>query len=387
MPELKEQYDVAVVGSGPAGSTLAREVASRGHSVIMIDKQRHPRYKACAGGVTVRASELLDFDISTVVERTVTDGILSYKMGPGSHRTYPTPIAFMVMRARLDQLLARKAVETGVHFLEGIRIERIEESPTGFDVCLPEGRIRAGFLAGADGANSIVAKKLGLQHDREADLALEAEVQVEPRVLRDWSRRVNIDVGVVRGGYGWVFPKGENLSIGVAGLKRHASDLKDYFQRYLPSLGLGDYKVVHFRGHHIPLRKPGSAVLKGRGLLVGDAAGVADPFTGEGIYHAIRSAQLAAPVVAANVGREQPDLSEYQRAVAREMEMDQATAAACLRLFNTSPRLGYFFMKHFMRPWRGACKLLRGESDWVGISRRAGPMLLVIKLLREKAHA
>jgi len=233
----------------------------------------------------------------------------------------------------------------------------------------------------------MVAKELGLQHDREADLALEAEVQVEPRLLNDWSRRVNIDIGVVRGGYGWVFPKGENLSIGVAALKRYAPDLKDYFQRYLPSLGLGDYKVVHFRGHHIPLRKPGSAVLKGRELLVGNAAGVARPFTGEGIYHAIRSAQLAAPVVAANVGREQPDLSEYQRAVAREMEPNQTTAAACLKLFNTWQRLGYFGLKHFARPWHGACKFLRGESDWVGISRRAGPLLLVTKRLRERAHA
>ena len=379
--EFQQKYDLVIIGAGPAGATVARHVAQHGHDVLIIEKDRLPRYKACAGGVTVRAARLLDFDVSPVVERTVDSGRFSYRMRRFTDKTALSPISYMVMRDRFDRFLVEKAQEAGAGLLDGARVRSVAANGDGAEVNLGEAVVQAKVLVGADGANSVVARAMGLNAGAEADLALEAEVAVPENILRPWERRVAIDVGVVRGGYAWVFPKAGNLSIGVAGLKRYAPQLRRYFDDFMAWLNLGPHEVLRFKGHHIPLRNPRSALAQGPALVVGDAAGLADPFSGEGIYHAIRSAKLAGPVIVEALGRERVDLSSYQAIVKTEMEPDVRIAAAWLKLFKLSPALAFFILR-FHRPWNSACRLLLGENDWVQISRRVGPLRPLIHMLR-----
>ncbi|MHA1928270.1 MAG: FAD-dependent oxidoreductase, partial [Candidatus Thorarchaeota archaeon] len=108
-------YDIIVAGGGPAGSTTARRAAQAGLSVLVLDKAKFPRYKACAGGIPFRVTELLDFDISSVVQRTISG--FSMFTPPDTRidcipedRTRP---GYMVMRADFDDLLLKKAAEAG----------------------------------------------------------------------------------------------------------------------------------------------------------------------------------------------------------------------------------------------------------------------------------
>ncbi len=378
---MKSSYDVAIVGAGPAGSTLAREVAQRGVSVIVLEKERLPRYKTCGGGVTVRAANLLDFDISPVVERVIDSGKFSYKMGASVVRQHPKPICYMVMRDRFDHLLVEKAREAGACVVDRVRVAGVTIREGGCDIRLPDGALPARIVVGADGANSTVAHSLGLMQDADSDVALEAEVAVEGDDLREWKSRMGIDLGLVTGGYAWVFPKGQHLSIGVGGARIFARALRSYYEQDLASLSLGPHQTMRLKGHQIPLRKIGSPIVNGPALLVGDAGGLADPLSREGIYHAIRSAQLAAPVVVENLLGDAVDLSDYQRAVERELTPDRLAAEALLKILSWTPDIAFRILQRFQRPWNAGCLMLRGELDWARVIAKAGPLGKLLRIL------
>ena len=111
------RYDVIVVGAGPAGSTTARECASSGLSVLMVDKAEFPRDKPCGGGVTIRAAELLPFDLSSVTERTASGLHFSFKQGRGFNRSAEHDLIYLTQRLKLDQFLIEKALDSGASML------------------------------------------------------------------------------------------------------------------------------------------------------------------------------------------------------------------------------------------------------------------------------
>jgi flavin-dependent dehydrogenase len=157
------------------------------------------------------------------------------------------------------------------------------------------GPLRARILLAADGATGPTARAAGWTAPLETVPALEAEVQVPPRVLARYADGARFDLGVPDGGYGWVFPKGAHLSVGVGAFARGAvrRRLRGELGRYLRVVGLGDATLMRVRGAPIPVRPRRDAV-RGRVFLAGDALGLADPLTGEGISLAIRSGRLAA---------------------------------------------------------------------------------------------
>ncbi|MBI3743980.1 MAG: NAD(P)/FAD-dependent oxidoreductase, partial [Chloroflexi bacterium] len=290
-------------------------------------------------------------------------------------------ICYMVMRDRFDNFLTDKAREAGVEVIDGARVDGVSMDGDGCTVRLAEGTVRCRVLVGADGANSIVAQSLGLMRDADLDLALEAEVKVTSEVQEHWAATVALDLGMVKGGYGWVFPKGDHLSVGVAGQKRYTPQLQQYYHDYLSSLHLGAHEVVSFRGHHIPLRHDTSPIVKGRALLVGDAAGLADPFSGEGIHHAIKSALFAAPVVADYLEGKAQDLSAYQRRVDREIMPDLRASARFLRAFSAAPAIFMRITERLQRPFDAGCRMVRGEITWSHIMDRTGPFRLVLRFM------
>lgn len=352
-------YDVVIVGAGPAGSTLAYELARRGISVLILEKERLPRNKTCAGGVTFRAHALLDFDISPVTQRVAYGMKISYQLGDFCVKKYRDPLAHLVMRRDFDYLLVKKAQDAGAIVIDGLRAEQISASTDQVEVLTKEGPFRARVAVGADGANSMVASKMGLMKDAQRELALEAEVSVSQGKLDDLGSLISVDLGRIPGGYGWVFPKKSHVSAGVTGPARLSGMFKPYLDRILQQFG--EYDIVDFSGHVMPMRRRGSSIQRGNVLLVGDAAGLIHPLSGEGIFYAVKSAKLAAPVIANVLKSKTADFTSYQRVVDSELMPGLEIGRILLKIYTRCPRFCYSMIKRSNRFWSYGCWALLGS--------------------------
>ena len=199
------EHEVIVVGAVPAGSTAARELAQRGRDVLLLDRSRFPRDKPCGGAVSIRASALLPFDLSPIVEEVVTGAHVRLRDGENIDRKHDGPIAYLTQRSRLDHFLVERAAEAGASFRDGRagRVRSVVQRADGaYEVATDDGVHVAPALVGADGANGVVTTQLGYEHAMESAVALEGNIAY-PDGIPDWLRgRVALQLGSMAGGYG-----------------------------------------------------------------------------------------------------------------------------------------------------------------------------------------
>ncbi|MBN2099207.1 MAG: geranylgeranyl reductase family protein [Dehalococcoidia bacterium] len=374
-------HDVIIVGAGPAGATLAYELARQGMDVLILEKERLPRYKACAGGISVKTARLLGFDFSSVTRDTVRGARVAYGSRRSFAKSYPKPLIHMVMRDDFDQLLAQRAREAGAKLADDERVHQVQITGQGVKVETANRVHTAQVVVGADGARSFVAAGAGLMQRVDVGIGMEAETSVPGQRLVQWEGLMGLDLGHARGGYGWVFPKKDHLSVGVGSPLHQARRLKSGYQAVLKSHGLSDCTVTRIRSHWLPVRRKGMAIQSGRCLLLGDAAGLVDPVTGEGIHNAVRSAQAAAPVIAGYLKGSIPNLQEYEAIVDKQIMPDLRAARALARGFARFPGLVFTAVEHNDRLWNACCRLLRGEDTYITLKRRLGPAQVIFDLL------
>ena len=371
------QYDVIIVGAGPAGALLAYELARKNLDVLILEKNRFPHRKVCAGGITVRAASLFPMGIENVVERTIYGMRLSYNKVPQKVRTYNKPILFTVMRDKLDSLLSSRAQEAGAALVENAEVKQVQLNKGYVTVKTDSSSFSANVLVGADGANSVVASSLGLRNNFEYGLGINADITVRNDVLSSWENLAGLDYGISRG-YSWVFPKNTCLSIGSGGPIESARKLKPYALELMKSYGLSELDSSLLRGQLMPVRKAKSPVSRGRILLLGDAAGLIDPLTGEGIYYALRSAYLAVLPILSVLDGKSRDLSGYDDAVDFEFAREYKIARTLRKMNTLAPRLFFHWFKDSDRFWRAFCQLLRGERTYTSLKNRLSPPLQLL---------
>jgi geranylgeranyl reductase family protein len=365
---MRYDFDAIVVGGGPAGATLARGLARRGMRAALIEKQRLPRYKSCAGGIPARTRAILDIPIDPVVEDTVSGLDITYLGRYGFQRFANQPIAYMVMRDRFDALLVQGARDAGVTVIDGDGVRSVRRDGEGFRVESGGARLTCAFVAGADGANSRVARELGLGAGMFENVALEAEVRAPAADLARRRGMINLDVGYRPWGYAWLFPKAALLSIGLVLPAGHGGGLRAELDGYLDRLGLRGATVERLVGHKIPARRGGERIAGEGAVLVGDAAGLTDEFTEEGIYYAVQSAQIAARYIARVHADGCRRLGAYERAVDRAIMPELRAARLIARLFywsvSRAPWLTFRFSRRVPYLWTALFRVLRGESSY-----------------------
>ncbi|MFB3052713.1 MAG: geranylgeranyl reductase family protein, partial [Dehalococcoidia bacterium] len=263
------RYDAIVVGAGPAGSTAALTLAREGASVLLLDRASFPRDKPCGGGVTVRAASCQDIDLAPVVERTIMGARFSLRLGPAFDRRYDEPLTYMTQRSRLDAHLVEAAVGAGAAFQDGESVRSVEVAvnPDGLGgsgsslagavtVRTDGGSYAARALIGADGANGVVGRATAIRPQCEEAVALEGKVAYPNGVPTDWRDFIGLDFGWLAGGYGWVFPKGDHLNVGVGAWKYAAFTLRPKLAEFCCRYGFDAGALENLRGHHLPVRVP-----------------------------------------------------------------------------------------------------------------------------------
>ena len=327
-----ERFDVLVCGAGPAGSAAAIHLSRGGARVLLADRARFPRDKPCGGGLTGRALRYKPCDVSPVVEHVVDRLVLRVGYRGRVARRSTQPLILMTQRRRLDAFLAAHAAAAGADFRDAARVDEITLEADGITALVGGSRISASYVVGADGANGVVARAAELGDGIVHGVALEGNARWSVLDPDPYDATAWVELGVVAGGYGWVFPKGDHANLGVGGWIREGPNLRGHLERLGRAHGVDPAKLTDVRGHRLPMRRLGARAARGTVLLVGDAAGLVDPLSGDGIYEAWVSARLAAEAILE--GR----LEDYEAALSGVLDRHAAASWKGKRAADRFPR-------------------------------------------------
>ena len=376
-----KRYDVVVVGGGPAGGTAAYELSRQGIRVLLLEKERLPRYKVCAGGLTLKSAQLLDFDLSPAFEQEIVRGQCTFRCGTPVTIEFGEVVGWTVMRDRLDYLILERASRAGAQILDKQRVQQVELSGDGALVRADGQEYGCSVVVGADGANGVVARSAGLMKQRRVAIAVETELSVPDSELEKRVGCVHFDFGSVPRGYGWVFPKSKLLSVGVGTFVGQARNLKNALLSFLDALGVGHTRQeMPIRGHPVPLGGEECVLHSGRLLLVGDAASLAEPMTGEGIYYAVKSGQIAATTICDALRNSAIDLTSYTSCINEEITQDLKYARRLAWLLYRFPGLCFRFFVRSSLVERRVADVLYGRSTYQSLYYdllRSGPKILL----------
>jgi flavin-dependent dehydrogenase len=306
------------------------------------------------------------------VEEIVDTVELRFRYRNAVERHARAPVILMTQRRRLDAFLLSAAREQGVEVREGARVT-LDGAPR-----LDGERLVADIVVGADGANGMTARGAGLGGGIVCGVAYEGNVPRQ-RVGPDrFRRRAVVELADIPGGYGWVFPKGDHVNLGVGAWQSEGPRLKDHLRALCEAHGLRPEDLTGLRGHRLPLRTAATRVAGERILLVGDAAGLIDPVSGDGMYECFVSAELATAAILDLLAGAAASLDPYGAALDAALRPLHRASWTLKRALDRWPRASWKIARTQLL-WRSVERLLLGELAAPGEER--GIARLPLRLL------
>ncbi|WP_181727398.1 geranylgeranyl reductase family protein [Streptomyces sp. PT12] len=373
-------WDVVVVGAGPGGASAARAVAEAGRRVLLLEKAELPRYKTCGGGIIGPTRDALPPAFELPLRDRVHAVTFSLNGRMARTRRSKRMLFGLVNRPEFDQRLVEAAVKAGAELRTKATVSRVEQhGPAVPDrrtvaVVLSSGEtLLARAVVGADGSASRIGAHVGVRLD-QVDLGLEAEIPVPHEVAADWKGRVLIDWGPLPGSYGWVFPKGDTLTVGVISARGDGAATKRYLEDFTARLGLAGFEPSVSSGHLTRCRTDDSPLSRGRVLVCGDAAGLLEPWTREGISFALRSGRLAGQwavriAEAGDAVDARRQALNYTFAVKSGLGVEMGVGRRLLAAFAQRPGLVHTAMIGFRPAWVAFTRVTRGSTTLAGLVR------------------
>jgi geranylgeranyl reductase family protein len=307
---------VAILGGGPAGAFAAEQLASAGLDVLVFD-EKLAWEKPCGGGLTYKAYSQYPFLIeNSTPKRLITETILAAPHGGEVSLKLDDPL-LIYSRLDLNRMLLERAERAGAQ-IEKARVLGMSRYGRGWQLRTSSGMAHADFCIVATGARNALAEVGTELTPQDTMPALGYYVPGD---------QTHIDIQFLPRleGYIWVFPRCGHLSVGICGKGEPASSLRKRLEQYLTQRGMA-WKGAAFYSHLLPSLDAASWKknrVAGEGwMAVGDAAGLVDPVTGEGLYYAIRSADLAARALLSEASDAAGKLGQYRQSLRRDFAAD-----------------------------------------------------------------
>ena len=371
----RAEWDVAVIGAGPAGLAAASAAAAAGARTIVLERAEHPRYKTCGGGLIGASLAVAGGLIDVPARDDIRRCTITLRGGQEFTRSHGDSLLAMVTRDEFDAALLKRAEENGAQIMQRAQVRALSQGDGHATARLADGsEVTAAAVIGADGSSGVTARHVGAEFD-QVDLGLELEIAVPDAVARQWAGRVLLDWGKIPASYGWVFPKGDRLTVGVIAARGQGEATKAYLREFTARLGLSGYEAVQDSGHLTRCRSDRSPLRKGRVIVAGDAAGLLDPWTREGISFALRSGALAGEYAAKG------DLDGYAAAVGATLVPDMRAGRTLLSAFT---RHTGTFHRGLSTPkgWSAFVKMCRSEISLSELTARPAARVALALLNR-----
>ncbi|MEV7086067.1 geranylgeranyl reductase family protein [Streptomyces sp. NPDC093085] len=373
-------WDVVVVGAGPAGASAAYAAAVAGRRVLLLEKAELPRYKTCGGGIIGPSRDALPPGFELPFKDRVHAVTFSLNGRMTRTRRSKRMLFGLINRPEFDASLVEHAQKAGAVVRTGATVARVEQhGPAVPDrrtvaVVLSDGEtLLARAVVGADGSASRIGAHVGVKM-AQVDLGLEAEIPVPPTVAEDWAGRVLIDWGPLPGSYGWVFPKGDTLTVGVISARGEGAATKRYLEDFIARLGLAGFEPSVSSGHLTRCRSEDSPLSRGRVLVCGDAAGLLEPWTREGISFALRSGRLAGEwavriAEAHDAVDARRQALNYAFAIKAGLGVEMSVGRRILAIFERRPGVLHAAVTGLRPAWNAFADITRGSTTLAGIVR------------------
>ena len=320
----------------------------------MLERAEHPRYKTCGGGLIGASRAAAGALIEVPSRDEIKSATITLRGGQEYTRSHREPLLAMVVREEFDAALLKRAETNGAQIRQRAQIRAIDQADGRATARLADGtEVAAKVIVGADGSSGITARHVGAEFD-QVDLGLELEIAVPDKVARQWSGRILLDWGKIPASYGWVFPKGDRLTVGVIAARGQGEATKAYLREFVDRLGLAGFEAVQDSGHLTRCRSDSSPLRKGQVIVAGDAAGLLDPWTREGISFALRSGALAGEYAAKG------DPEGYVAAINATLVPDMRAGRTLLNAFTR--HTGAFHKGlSTAKGWRAFARICRSE--------------------------
>jgi geranylgeranyl reductase family protein len=379
-------WDVAVIGAGPAGALAAVAAASAGSRVILLERAVLPRYKTCGGGLVGASMAALPKGMPIPVKQEIMSFTFSLAGHHERTRRAGLPAVRLVRRDEFDAALVRVAADAGVRVCEKALVRRLDQDDDGVRITtLQHGQITARAVVGADGTGGRSAWYVGVRYT-QTDLGLELELPALDGQAETWKGRILMDWGRLPGGYGWVFPKGDIFSVGVIGHRQQSEQVRAYLTGFLREHGFSG-TIPHVKsGHLTRCRTDDSPLFRGRVLVAGDAAGLLEPWTREGISFALRSGAMAGKAAAEAATGTTPvsvaaAMEGYTAQVMAELVPEIRAGRNLLDAFTRRPSLFHLAVVSLPAAWRVFLDIVGGEATFADVTSHSSARA-ILSLIR-----
>ncbi len=362
---------VAILGGGPAGAFAAERLAAAGVAVQLFD-EKLAWEKPCGGGVTYKAYSRFPFLFENSTPKRMIGETVLGAHGAGEVRmTLDDPLV-IYSRFDLNNMLLERARQAGAA-IERARVREMERHSTGWRLHTSHGAAEADFCIVATGARNPL-------HGVGTELSARDAVTALGYFVPGDQARVDIQFLAGLEGYVWVFPRRGHLSVGIAGKRQPASRLRSRLETYMTEKGL-NWKGAQFYGHVLPSLDAASwrtnRVAGDGWMAVGDAAGLVDPVTGEGIYYAMRSGDLAAQALLSEAHAPAEKPAHYRQLLRGDFMDDLEVGARLARwlfagrfMYGPVPARMVEFVRRSPRVAAIVQDLFAGRQPYMGLKRR-----------------